>query len=77
MVRVMLTVFKLTGTAKERGIKIGIGLDVAPLTKTLLKKIVSIITSDPDAIDPKTGKKISECFNVRYDRFIDCSFVPC
>jgi hypothetical protein len=36
MVRVMLTAFKLTGTAKERRIKIGIALDAAPLTKRFL-----------------------------------------
>jgi hypothetical protein len=72
MVRVMLTAFKLTGAEKERRIKIGIALDAAPLTKKLSVFTVYIITSDPDAIDPKTGKNISEFFNVQYDRFIDC-----
>jgi hypothetical protein len=62
LVRVMLTAFKLTGTAEEWWIKIGIALDAAPLTKMLSVFTVSIITSDPDAIDPKTGKKISEFF---------------
>jgi hypothetical protein len=76
MVRVTLNAFKLIGTAKERGVKIGIALNAAPFTKTLSDFTVSIITSDPDAIDPKTGTNISECFNVRYDHFIDCSFVP-
>jgi hypothetical protein len=77
MVSVVLTAFKLTGMAKEWRIKIGIALDAAPLTKTLSVFTVSMITLDPDAIDPKTGKKISEYFNLRYDRFIDCPFVPC
>jgi hypothetical protein len=57
-VTVMLTAFKLTGTAKERRIKIEIALDAAPLTKTLSVFTVSIITSDPNAIDRKKGKKI-------------------
>jgi hypothetical protein len=34
-VRVILTAFKLTCTAKEERIKIGIALDAAPLKKTL------------------------------------------
>jgi uncharacterized membrane protein len=62
MVRMLLMAFRLTGTAKERLIKIGITLDAAPLTKTLSLFSVSICVSDPDAIDPKTGEKISECF---------------
>jgi hypothetical protein len=66
MVRVMLTAFKLTGTAKERRIKIGIALDAALLTKTLSVFTVFIITSDPNAIDPKTGENISEFLNIRY-----------
>jgi hypothetical protein len=77
MVRVMSSAFKLKGAAKEQRIKVGIALDAAPLTNTLSVLTVSSITSDPDAIDPKTGKKISEFFNVQYDRSIDCPFVPC
>jgi hypothetical protein len=52
----MLTVFNLTGTANERRIKIGIALDAAPLIKTISVFTVSIITLDPNVIDPKTGK---------------------
>jgi hypothetical protein len=54
MVRVMLTAFKLTSTAKERRINIGIALYAAPLTNMLSVFTVSIITSDPEAIDLKT-----------------------
>jgi hypothetical protein len=56
MLRVMLAVFKLMGTAKERRVTILIALDAAPLTKTLSVFIVSTIISDPNDIDPKTGK---------------------
>jgi hypothetical protein len=77
MLRVVLTAFKLTYTAKERRIKIGIALDLAHLRKILSVFTVSIITSDSDDIDPNTGGGISEFFNVRYDRFIDCPLVPC
>jgi hypothetical protein len=60
--RRVLQAFKITGVAKERRIKIGIALDAAPLPKTLSLFTVSIIVCDPDAIDPKTGKKISKLF---------------
>jgi hypothetical protein len=36
MVRVMLAAFKLTGTAKEQRINIGLALDAAPLTKRVM-----------------------------------------
>jgi hypothetical protein len=55
----VLTAFKLTGMANERRIKIGFALDKAPLTKRLSVSTVSIITSNPDSIDPKMGNKIS------------------
>jgi hypothetical protein len=64
MLRVMLAVFKLMGTAKERRVTILIALDAAPLTKTLSVFIVSTIISDPNDIDPKTGKTNSEFFRL-------------
>jgi hypothetical protein len=64
MVRVMLMAFELTVTTKEWRIKIGIALDAASVKKMLSVFSVSIITSDPDAFDPKTVKKISEFFQL-------------